>query len=170
MDSTVGLTFRYLESDIVRAMRTHYASRLRLKMDIVVIIAAGALGVYFWRSTDSPWFGASLIILSAVLALMLVAAFGVIPHVAFRRQSKYHDEYSLTFTPEAIHFKTSHIDSELQWGLYNRALIDAHSIILYYGSDQFTVIPKRVFENAEQQAEFQRLISEKIRQVTEEGS
>jgi hypothetical protein len=139
-------------------------------MDIVAIVASAALGAYFWQSAGSRWFGASLIILSVVLAMMLVAAFGVIPHVAFRRQSKYRDEYSLTFTPEGIHFRTVHVDSELQWSLYNRALIDAHSIILYYGSDLFTVIPKRVFENVEQQAEFQRLISEKIRQVTKEGS
>jgi hypothetical protein len=149
-------------------MRTHYASRLRLKIDVAVIVASTALGAYFSRSADSRWFGVSLLLLAAVLGLMLVAAFGVMPYLAFRRQPKYHDEYSLTFTSAGIHFKTEHIDSELQWSLYDRALVDAHSVILYYGSDLFTVIPKRVFENAEQRAAFQRLISEKIQKVTKE--
>ena len=46
MDSTINLSFRYLESDYVRAMRAHYASRLRLRLDIVVIVATVAFGVY----------------------------------------------------------------------------------------------------------------------------
>ena len=35
---TVQLSFRYVEQDYVRAMRVHYASRLRLPLDIAVIV------------------------------------------------------------------------------------------------------------------------------------
>jgi len=50
MDSTVSLSFRYLESDYVRALRTHYASRLRLRLDVVVIVILAGIGAYSWRS------------------------------------------------------------------------------------------------------------------------
>lgn len=162
MDSTVSLSFRYLESDFVRAMRAHYASRLRLRLDVAVVIATAAVGVYLWLSPDSRWYGMAAVGISAVFVLMLVAAFTVIPAVVFRRDPKYRDNYSLTFSTEGIHFLTAHIDSQLQWNLYSRALVDAHSFVLYYGSRSFTVIPKRVFQSVEQQLAFEKLLVQKI--------
>ena len=49
--------------------------------------------------------------------------------------------------------------------MYSRALVDAHSYLLYYGSRQFTVIPKRVFEGAEQQQASEQLLSQHISQI-----
>jgi hypothetical protein len=143
-------------------MRAHYASRLRLKLDAAVAVVTVFLGIYLWRSPSSHYWGMGMIGLSVVFVLMLIAAFGVIPRLAFRREPKFRDEYSLTFSPEGIHFRTTHIDSQLQWNIYSRALADAHSFVLYYGTNSFTVIPKRVFQSTEQLAAFERLISEKL--------
>src|SRR5271154_5542563 len=89
MDSTVHLSFRYSEQDYVRAMRAHLKSRLRLKLDIVVIVLAAALGFYEWRSLDSAWWGISLVTVSAVFALILAVAFGVVPGMVFRGEPKF---------------------------------------------------------------------------------
>jgi hypothetical protein len=40
---TVNLSFRYAEQDYVRAMRAHYASRLRLPLDIAVIVGIAVI-------------------------------------------------------------------------------------------------------------------------------
>lgn len=170
MDPGIHLAFRYSEQDIVRAMRTHIASRLRLKFDIVMVLALALFGAYSWRSLDSPVYGMVLVAVSAVFFLVLIAAFGVVPVVVFRREAKFRDEYSLTFSAEGIHFRTVHIDSQLQWSLYSRALVDAHSFVLYYGARSFTVIPKRVFETVEQQAAFERLIEMKIPVILKKDS
>lgn len=162
MDSIIHLTFQYTERDYVRAMRAHYASRLRVKLDITVALATALSGIYLWRSLDSPWWGVGLVCISATLLLMLFAAFFVIPRLVFRREPKFRDEYSLAFSPKGIHFHTAHIDSQLQWSMYNRVLVDAYSFVLYHGVQSFTVIPKRVFESSEQLAAFERLISESI--------
>jgi hypothetical protein len=111
---TVNLTFRYVEQDYVRAMRAHYASRLRLPLDIAVIVGGVAIGVYEWRS-GSQGFGIALLSVLGIFALMLVAAFAVIPTIAFRREPKFRDDYSLSFSPQGIHFQTAHIDSDLKW-------------------------------------------------------
>src|SRR5260370_14706106 len=169
MDS-IHLTFRYSKQDIVRAMRAHIASRLRLKFDIVVVLASALFGAYSWRSLDSPVYGMVLVGVSAIFFLVLIAAFAVVPVVVFRREAKFRDEYSLTFSAEGIHFRTVHIDSQLQWSMYNRALVDAHSFVLYYGARSFTLIPKRVFETAEQQAAFDRLIEMKIPAILKKDS
>jgi len=157
--STIHLSFRYQELDYVRALRAHYASRLRLRLDAAVVIAVGAIGVYLWRSSDQEWPGIFFVVTSVIFALLLVSAFTIIPPWAFRREPKFRDEYSLSFSAEGIHFRTAHIDSQLQWAMYTRALIDEHSYVLYYGSNQFTVIPKRVFESADQQQAFEQLLN-----------
>jgi hypothetical protein len=107
-------------------------------------------------------------VVAVVFALLLVAAFTVIPSLVFRREQKFRNDYSLTFSPEGIHFRTVHIDSQVQWDMYSRVLIDAHSYVLYYGWNQITVIPKRVFQSAEQQQAFEQLLTKHISQISGE--
>jgi len=170
MDSAIHLSFRYSELDYVRAMRTHYASRLRLKLDTVVIVAAALLGVILWQSPDSRGWGIGLVCLAALFVLVLAAAFGIIPRLVFRREPKFRDEYSLTFSPGGIHFHTAHINSQLEWSMYTHALVGPHSFVLYYGTHSFTVIPKRVFETTEQLAAFEHLVSENIPKISKKSS
>ena len=170
MNSTVNLSFRYLESDYARALRAHYASRLRLRLDIVVAIVLAGVGVYLWRSPDLHWLGVGCVLVAVLFPLMLVAAFTIIPRIAFRREPKFRDDYALTFSPEGIHFRTAHIDSQLQWSMYSRALVDSHSYVLYYGSRQFTVIPKRVFQSAEDQQAFEQMLVQHIPQIVRRGT
>ena len=146
-------------------MRAHYASQLRLRLDIPVTVVVLAIGLYLLRSTDLYWLGLALIVVAAAFALLLVAAFTVIPRLAFRREPKFRDDYSLTFSAEGIRFHTEHINSQLEWSLYSRAMIDAYSYVLYYGARQFTVIPKRVFQSAEQQEAFEQLLTRQIPQI-----
>src|SRR5258706_12361765 len=110
MNSTVNLSFRYSEIDYVRALRAHYASRLRLRLDIVVAIVLAGGGAYLWRSAGLHWLGVACVVVAALFALLLLAAFTVIPRLAFRREPKFHDDYSLTFSADLIHFRTAHID------------------------------------------------------------
>ncbi len=163
---TVNLSFRYAEQDYVRAMRAHYASRLRLPFDIAVIVGVAIVGAYEWRS-GAHGFGITLLCVSGILALMLVAAFAVIPTIAFRSQPKFRDDYSLSFSPQGIHFQTAHIDSDLKWGMYTSALVDTYSFILYYGSQQFTVVPKRVFQDVSQRQTFEQLLVQNVSKVVD---
>ena len=166
MDSAVRLQFRYSEEDFVRAMRAHYASRLRLRLDIAVTVSMALIGVYLWRPPESHWYGMALVGISGIFALVLIMAFGIVPQLRFRRESKFRDEYALTFSSEGIHFHTDHIDSQLQWSMYSRALVDSHSFVLYYGAHSFTVIPKRVFQSSEQQVRFEQLLAQNVPKIT----
>ena len=163
---TVNLSFRYGEQDYVRAMRAHYASRLRLPLDIAVIVGLAVLGI---RETQSGSRGAgiSMLAVSGISALMLLAVFAFIPKIVFRSQPKLRDDYSLTFSPQGIHFRTAHIDSDLQWSLYTSALVDEHSVILYYGSRQFTVVPKRVLQNFSQRQIFEHLLVQNVSKIVD---
>jgi hypothetical protein len=168
--SAVSFSFRYSEQDYVRALRAHYASYLRLRLDLVVVVVVGIAGAYLWRSSGSHWLSMAFICVSGIFALMLLAAFVVIPPLAFRREPKFRDEYSLTFSEEGIHFKTAHIDSQLKWSIYSSALVDAHSYVLYYGKRSFTVIPKRVFQSANQKSAFEDLLVQHVPRSSQRGS
>lgn len=162
---SVSLSFRYLESDYSRAYRAHCRTRLRLPLDAVAVVLGTGVGIYLWRNPARHWLGVGCVALSSLLLLIIVSAFTVIPRLVFRRDPKFRDDYSLTFSHEGIHFRTASIDSRLQWILYSRALVDAHSYMLYYGSTQFTVIPKRVFHDAEQQQAFEHLLTQHVSQI-----
>lgn len=116
---TVNLSFRYAEQDYARALRAHYASRLRLPLDKAVMVGIAVVGAYEWRS-GSHGFGKTLLCLSGIFAVMLVVAFTVIPTIAFRRQPKFRGDYWLGFSPQGIHFQTAHIDSDLKWGMVHK--------------------------------------------------
>jgi hypothetical protein len=135
-----------------------------LPLDIAVTVAVAVVVAYELRS-GSHAFGLSMLCLSGIFVLILVAAVAVIPRIWFRSQPKLRDEYSLRFSPEGIHFQTAHINSDLQWTMYTRALVDAYSFILYYGSQQFTVIPKRVFSDGAQRESFERLLSQNVSDI-----
>jgi hypothetical protein len=165
MDETINLSFRYSRSDIVRAMRSHYASRMRPRLDIVMATVVAAAGAYLWRSPNSHWLGVFLVVASGALVLLLFVAFVIGPPLAFRLEPKYRDHYSLIFSSEGIHFRTVHIDSQLQWNLYSRALVDPYSYLLYDGSRAFTVVPRRVFQSLEQQRAFDQLLSKHVPKI-----
>jgi hypothetical protein len=154
-----------MESDYVRALRAHYASRLRLRLDAAAIVLLLGLGIYLWQVPSSHWFGVACVTGAVLFSLMLFAAFTIIPQLAFRREPKFRDEYSLVFSSEGIHFRTDHIDSQLQWSMYSKVLIDAYSYVLYYGLRQFTVIPKRVFQSFEQQQTFEQLLMQYVSEI-----
>jgi len=163
---TVNLSFRYVEQDYVRAARSHYASRLRLPLDIAVIVGVAVLGAYEWRS-GSHAFRITMLCVSGLFALMLIAAFVVIPAITFRSEAKFRDEYSLSFSPQGIRFQTANIDSDLKWGMYTSALVDTYSFILYYGTQQFTVIPKRVFQDVSQRQTFEQLLLNNVSKIVD---
>jgi hypothetical protein len=130
-----------------------------------MVVVLAALAAYNWRSPGLHWYGVALAGVLAVFILILFAAFAIIPSLIFRREPKFRDDYSLAFSPEGIHFRTAHIDSQLQLSLYSRALVDAKSYVLYHGSRSFTVIPKRVLQSAEQQEAFEQLLGQKVPQI-----
>jgi hypothetical protein len=170
VNPTINLSFRYTESDYVRALRAHYASRLRLRLDLAATFLLLGIGIYLWQSPTSHWLGVMFVTGAVLFSLLLVVAFTIIPRLAFRREPKFRDEYSLAFSSEGIHFRTANIDAQLQWGMYSQVLIDAHSYVLYYGSRQIMVIPKRVFQSFEQQQAFEQLLTQQVSEVVRQSS
>ena len=138
---------------------------MRLWLDLLVMGVLAIIGIYALPDPSMHGMGVFCLAVSGLFAVFLFAVFFVIPRLIFRGQPRFRDEYTLIFTNEDIHFRTQNMDSRLQWSLYTHALVDARSCILYYGKRQFTVIPVRVFENAEKLRAFDQMLSKHVRPI-----
>ena len=78
-----------------------------------------------------------------------------------RSQPKLKDEYSLTFADDGIGFKTSSIDSTLQWSLYQSWLSDDDFYIMYHGKRDLSVIPRRTLSDKDDER-LRQMLTEKI--------
>jgi hypothetical protein len=165
MNEPIDLRFRYDKRDYVRAWQTHCASLLHLPWDIVAIVAVAGGGVYLWSSGIARILGQVGVGGACAVVLSMIATYTVIPRLAFRRELRFREEYSLGFSLDGVHFRCAGVDSRIQWSWYSRALIDADSYLLYYGPRRYTFIPKRVFASTEQQLAFEQLLAEKLPQV-----
>ena len=169
MNPPIHLRFRYTERDYLLAIRAHHTSRVRTWVDTGMALLLVGLGIFLLPSPDSRWAAMACFVSVGLVLLLRTLALYVIPLLMFRREPKFRDEYSLRFADEGIHFRTPHIDSHLEWGMYVRVLIDAHTCILYYSRRQFTVLPKRVFKSEEQREAFERMLEEHVKVITRRG-
>jgi YcxB-like protein len=53
--------------------------------------------------------------------------------------------------------------------MYTSALVDKYSFILYYGSHQFTVVPKRVFQDLSQRQTFEQLLAQNVPKIVDKA-
>ena len=155
----ITLAFKYQLSDYHRALRSHYAKQLNLKLDIAVIVILGSIGIVrLGYLPNFDWLGLIFLLLSISFSLILIAIFTLVPVLVFRFEPKFKDQYFLSFSSAGIHFRTIHLDSKIQWDLYTHVFINARSYMLYYGPRSFTLIPKRIFESPKQQRNFEQLL------------
>ena len=120
-------------------------------------LAAFYEGEIFWGSL-------LLGIIGVFIALLLAARF-IMPYYIYKHSIINRGEYFLEFSEEGIHFKASGIDSKLNWTMYNHVVADSEHYMLYYGKNQYTIIPKRVFKPADQLKAFEILLQKHIKDV-----
>jgi hypothetical protein len=160
MNPVVTLTFRYRPSEYVRAINAHQRLRMRIGADVALsltLLAGGLVALhfgdarYFWLGVVFCAVGLVYPVLSAIMMLVL-------PRLMVAGNPRLRDEYRLTFSDDGIVFQTVSIDSRLAWSLYTSAAVVRDFYLLYYGRRQFTVIPKRAFENAADMQAFDALL------------
>ena len=163
MEKIISLRFKYTEEEYTAATRLYlwHSRDLIIRMGAVSLYSIIAIALFTWLD-----FGTGLIPLFIFGAcfplLMAFLLFFVIPRQRFRSDPKFADEYLLQFSDDGIHFKTAQVDSLLQWSLYNKVLENERFYILVYGKGAISVIPKRAFASANQEAAFNEMLRRNI--------
>jgi len=147
MPDSISVTFTYAASEYVRAIRRHYWAMLRVIRSLIIAVVAVVGGILLVGFTDTDWIGYCLVVVGMVLLAMTFFALFVLPRRIYRSDPKLRNQYALTFSDDAIHFKTLDIDSTLQWSLYHSWSLDDEFYVLYHGKRDLTVIPKRTLSD-----------------------
>jgi hypothetical protein len=158
------MTIRYCPAlgDQIRASLVHYRGSAWRKCDRIAGTIAGVAGLTLLAVGGWHWW-------LAVLFPMALADWTDVLHlhtlqawVAFKRNPKFRDEYTLTFADDGLRFTTVTIDSKLAWSHYDNVIEDAKIFLLRYGKSLYTVVPKRAFKDQAEQARFRTLLQSKI--------
>ncbi len=162
MSIMVDLRFRYTEGEYVSATRAYMLRSTRLMSGFCLSLFLLLIGLSGFTAGFDSSFSYLLVGISLVFILIFLMAFFVMPRKQFRSDPRFRDEYSLQFSEDSIHFKSAHLESTLQWSLYTKFTESRRFYILVYGENMITVIPKRVFAGAGQEAMFRELLRRKI--------
>ena len=163
MAETVTLHFRYSEEEYAAAVRAYMLHTPEVLARLCVfagLLAGGAFLMSLLADLDLLF---SLLLAAAVCAGIAGGTLYRFPRLRFRREPKFRDEYHLEFSEEGIHLVTDNVDSRLSWGLYTKASEHDKFYLLIYGSNYaMTVVPKRAFTSARQEASFRELLRRKL--------
>jgi hypothetical protein len=162
MSDFVELHFRYTEAEYVSAIQAYLLSRPRLTFYLVIAAVSFLLGLYFLLAGYAEVLSFSLLSCGTFLLAMFTVSMLLLPRRRFQSDPKFQDEYCLRFSEDGIVFKTAHVDAKLEWSLYTEALETRKYYLLVYGKGAVSVVPKRVFNDAQQEELFRNLIARRI--------
>lgn len=163
MEEIISLRFKYTEEECVSASRFYLLRSTDFLFQLVIIslVMAGVLFIQLFDVESVITF--SLIFVCVIWLFLWLFALFVTPRQKFRSDPRYRDEYFLQFSEDGIQFKTSQIDALIQWSLYTKVLESDKFYLLCYGKNMVSVIPKRAFSSAAQEAAFDALLRTKLR-------
>lgn len=163
MEKTISLRFKYTEEEYIAATRLYVSRSTDVLIRFVVSSLFMAAGIFLVLLVElDSVISFTLIFITVIWVLMGFLSLFVMPRQSFRRDPKFRDEYFLQFSEDGIQFKTVQIDALIQWSLYTKVLEDDRFYLMIYGEDMISVIPKRAFTSAAQEAAFDALLTTKL--------
>jgi len=162
-ESPIEIVFTFTREEYIRAIRRHYSTRMHVIRDVIGGLVAIAAGVCFLRWGNYAVLGWFPLIAGLILLAIVAYVLLLLPALIYRSDPKLKNEYRLSFSEEEIRFQTDDINSVLKWPLYHSWIDDDDFYILYHGKRNLSVIPRRAFSSAEDDARFAKLLTQKIR-------
>jgi hypothetical protein len=153
--------FQYTSSEIYSAHRLRFLHGNQIK--VVGLVAQQLYPEDLHRPAGSTWgtpIGMAIILGGLCLTILLIA-----PVVDYRFNADWKRAYALFLSKEAFRIEDTSgkmPGTPIKWNYVNRVLENATVIVMLLGSDRvFVVIPKRLFENQEQEAFFRKILTKR---------
>ena len=158
--------FRYSEAEYLSAARLLILKERSVLVRIItflLLILFLAIVVTIAGNLLIPIWSVAAMALLVNMALVYNIFFNM-PRRYFRRNDNLRDEFQLSFSHEGVSVKTSQIDSKLAWTLYTKVAENNSLYVIVYGKDarMMTAVPKRVFQSANEELEFRKLLREHV--------
>lgn len=158
----ISVSFMNELADHLEAQRVLYNKGVLARLDKVVAVLLFGFGIYCvtfigWRWWTVIWFP-----LAAAEWFDLLSLSRWRTKIEFQRNPKFRAEYHLTFSHENIRFRTTSLDSTLQWSHYDHVVESRELFLLMYGKGLYTLIPKRCFNSNAEMDAFRALLTQTI--------
>lgn len=157
MSESVKLQVRQDVGDYAAAVRAFFVHDYGLFKTLAGTSIIGAY-VFFWLVLmDVSLFVAlvpALIVVWGFVAPLLISG----PRRRFLRDPTLGNPFEIEFSDEGILLTASDVAARMSWSYYSRVIETERVYVLIRGAMQITVIPKKSFTSAAQEAGFRRLL------------
>lgn len=163
MSESVKLQVRQDVKDYVAAVRAFFLRDYGVFKTLVGSCLIGAY-IFFWLflmnvSTFVALVPALFVIWSYVSVLLISG-----PRKRFLRDPTLGSQgFEIEFSDEGILISAPDVASRMSWSFYSRVVETERVYVLIRGTMQMTVIPKKSFTSAAQEASFRRLLKRNLR-------
>ncbi|HKG15351.1 MAG TPA: YcxB family protein [Pyrinomonadaceae bacterium] len=157
MSESVKLQVRQDVGDYVAAVRAFFLRDYGVFKTLMGTCLIGAY-VFFWLLLmDVGLFVAlvpALFIVSTFVSAFLFAG----PRKRFLRDPTLGQPFEIEFSDEGILLGAADVAARMSWNYYSRVVETERVYVLIRGAMQMTVVPKKSFTSAAQEASFRRLL------------
>ena len=116
----VTLNFTYTQNEYVKAERQSLiANKIIRKYDPILIAVFIVLSLCFLFLSSFSIYSIILSVIFLIVTAIGCYTYFYMPVLIYKHTSKFHEEYTLSFSKDGIDFKTPSIDSVLQWSVYS---------------------------------------------------
>ena len=159
----ITLRFKYIEDEVVKTTQKFFFQGIR-KIPIIIYVFGLAAGIYYLLYLNNVYSGIFFISICLTLVVVTMIRYYVFPARKFRNNPQFLEEVTVTFNEDGIQAKhgESH-ELKQKWDFYNKVIENENGYYLFVkGTKEFIFIPKRVFENKDQEQQFRDLLNNKI--------
>lgn len=162
MEEPISIRFKYTEEEYIAASRLYVLRSTGAALRLAIFSLFLLVGLFLLLLSLDFDFPLSCIATVLLLSFFWSQPLYLLPRQRFRSDPRFKDEYLLQFSDDGIWFKTSQIDAMIQWSLYTKAIENERFYLLIQGQNTMSVIPKRAFRSADEEAAFDELLKRKL--------
>jgi hypothetical protein len=161
--------FRYTRSDYLSATGSRYSRTTRAKIDLAGSSVCIVLGILCLGFISAPGTGPYLVLLGPYLLgvgmgwlAFTMQQHGVTPRSAIGQDTVLGEEHLLNFSEQGVGVQSTHSHFTADWEYYVDATETRRVYLLFWGSDVYTLIPKRAFSSPAVEQAFRRFLCARI--------
>ncbi len=157
------ILFTYSKNEWINGRRNYlFLSRTITKMQIVITLLFTLSLIFLFPLLKDSILYIILFFVAVLSVLLLFFLYILQPILLFYAASKYQHPYKMQFTKENIYFETLGISSVLSWNIYNDYIESNKYFFLLQDKHNYTLIPKRVFENDDDLTKFRTILDSSL--------
>lgn len=159
----IEIKFKYTKEEYVKAFREYLLLTKTIKKRDMIIAVLVIIFSTIWLILSKEILSGVCLLCGVLFVFLLCNLYYWVPGRNFSQNSKFREEYNLTFSNEDIQFKTDSINSDLKWSTYVDSIESEEFFYLIQAKQVFTVIPKRAFRNVEAENGFREMVLKNLK-------